>query len=340
MVNILLATNQSFNQSQTLFFAVFLLFCNPIYTISRISKEENIASPFPCNADDFLEHVDKTCFSYTSPSGIITIYKRITAQSSRIYSQHIATPLFIDIVDIYQSGVEVKTKCEDYVRDVMIGVSIDGIPIYSAFRNGYDIVSVGLRTGSMKIDKCGGTYGLTPDGIRYHYLVMPACVRNTTHIDDRWSSNISQVSDLFHSSDNISGIVGYTLTGYPIYRPQQEHNTDLDRCNGMFDRNFNFGYVATPTFPYLIGCSQRGTFSPSDSKLPLSIRSVCGSCPQGFYVEIEGDVCTPCPAGRYASVLPHHRQSGGMLSYCNNVASPGYFAPAGSYNQTKCPGGR
>ena len=49
----------------------------------------------------------------------------------------------------------------------MVGIAIDGIPIYSAMLSagGIDVVSTEALG---KIDKCGGMYGETIDGPRYH----------------------------------------------------------------------------------------------------------------------------------------------------------------------------
>jgi hypothetical protein len=308
-----------------------------LLSLILLLSQTTLSTTTQCSGDEFLDSVEKKCYAYTSSTGILTTYKRIKAQSR--YTNE--TPLFVDIVDIEQSEVDNNSKCEEFTGSMMTGVSIDGIPIYSASVDGRDIVSMGLRRGSATIDKCGGTYGPTPDGLRYHYRVMPSCVGNMTNVADKLSSNISQVIDLFDFNDDGPTIIGYTLTGYPIYRSISIINKSpgyLDRCNGKYDSNLTFGYFATPTFPYLVGCSQRGPPNPLNSKYPLTMNSICGSCPEGYYYVIEDDMCVPCPAGRYATMS--HRQSSGMSSYCHKTADPGYFALAASHSQTKCPAGR
>lgn len=118
------------------------------------------------------------------------------------------------------------------------------------------------------LDFCNGH--TAPGGV-YHLHARPDCL-----FDD------IQQADL---------ILGYALDGFPIYYPYECVNEtcaslnklessymqiedtygdtienawdaheyvsgfgDLDECNGKYDSNGNYGYYATDTFPYLIGC--------------------------------------------------------------------------------------
>uniref|UniRef100_H2ZCY9 YHYH domain-containing protein n=1 Tax=Ciona savignyi TaxID=51511 RepID=H2ZCY9_CIOSA len=56
-----------------------------------------------------------------------------------------------------------------------------------------------------------------------------------------------------------SGLIGVAFDGFPIYGPNDEtgrrvSKTDLDECNGRFDRYRKYRYHVTTEFPYTIGC--------------------------------------------------------------------------------------
>jgi len=62
------------------------------------------------------------------------------------------------------------------------------------------------------------------------------------------------------------GMVGVAKDGHPIYGPYNSDGElwtcdDHDICNGRFFDNGTYGYVATTTFPYIVGC-----FGPADQQ--------------------------------------------------------------------------
>jgi len=150
-----------------------------------------------------------------------------------------------------------------YRPNGMVGMALDGIPIYSALSAvGQDAVSVAVSAG--QLDHCGGMWGATDDGDRYHYRVMPACIliarprtpardasipddeyRNLTrhqdmtgHVMDR-RRYVDSPRDLLHAFDSFPGrhLLGWALDGHAIYSPAatsgSEHE-DLDNCNGKY----------------------------------------------------------------------------------------------------------
>jgi hypothetical protein len=55
------------------------------------------------------------------------------------------------------------------------------------------------------------------------------------------------------------GMVGVAKDGHPIYGPYNSDGElwtcdDHDICNGRFFDNGTYGYIATSTFPYVVGC--------------------------------------------------------------------------------------
>lgn len=135
-----------------------------------------------------------------------------------------------------------------------IGVAVNGIPIYGPTEGpGGDVKS---RPGGFT--ECGGHNGPSS----YHYHIFLATGSDWC----RFSEADGQV------------VYGYALDGYPIYggydyassyeltneslfgedtwaaHTYLEGSGDLDECNGRTDENGNYGYYATESFPYLLGC--------------------------------------------------------------------------------------
>ena len=213
---------------------------------------------------------------------------------------------------------------EEYV-DKLVGIALDGVPIYTAVGfGGYDVLFGNEAAGidPITVDECGGTYGPTPDGIRYHYRTMPTCVlplvdRNTIYNETAnrlwWTSEYNEdryqyelrrmryIDDVESLLDGFVGtpgekypqVLGYTTTGHPIYSPYNKRgllHTDLDNCNGKFDDEGNYGYYVKPTFPYVIGCFGPGVFNLEDEGIysqewaPGAIHShrKWNACPRGY----------------------------------------------------------
>lgn len=79
------------------------------------------------------------------------------------------------------------------------------------------------------------------------------------HPDMRGSYHYHQLSPcIVHDAPGAhSSLIGYAFDGFPIYGLQGEAGaqpTDLDSCNGHYDKLRGYHYHATSEFPYLIGC--------------------------------------------------------------------------------------
>jgi hypothetical protein len=260
---------------------------------------------------------------------------------------------------------------EDYV-DKLVGIAIDGVPIYTAVGpGGYDMLE---PSGSfenvepIKIDECGGTYGLTPQGIRYHYRTIPACVVNPLPPLDmwdesKWGSQIKQalydennygfterrkryVTDSHDLLDNFKAtpgekskqLVGWTNEGHPIYSPYNERgllHENLDNCNGKFDSDGNYGYYTKPTFPYIQGCVGPGVFSLEEEvstleMLPADVHSNrrFNACPGG-YVPSKDFTSNGCePCPAGRFVSGTYEKAGQKISASNGCKS---VCPLGHY---------
>lgn len=146
-----------------------------------------------------------------------------------------------------------------------LGVSINGLPWYGPTEGGFpDPYGDPLNNGI--IDDCGGHH------FQYHYhaMVMPCFAPD-------WNDSLP------------SPIIGYALDGFPVYGPTGCLDSDctevvtfqsgfqitgdistyafdnvtyvpnqgvefLDECNGRVQPDGSYGYHATATFPYIIGC--------------------------------------------------------------------------------------
>ena len=130
-----------------------------------------------------------------------------------------------------------------------VAIAIDGLPYYGANEGppqGYADPFL-----DRILDFCNGH--TAPQG-DYHYHAVPDCIL----------------------SDNIFGVIGYSLDGFEIMSPSNniksswqktsnatsaweaheflEGSGDLDKCNGKLDEDGEYRYYSTFTFPYIIGC--------------------------------------------------------------------------------------
>jgi hypothetical protein len=114
-----------------------------------------------------------------------------------------------------------------------IGLSVLGVPIYSAFdAGGRDAVSHEIQ------DACGGHPEMNG---QYHFHSVSTCRHDVPGVD----------ADLF----------GYALDGFGIYAETGVSTADLDECHGRVSeitwhqqKVSMYHYVATDDFPYLVGC--------------------------------------------------------------------------------------
>lgn len=135
-----------------------------------------------------------------------------------------------------------------------IGIAVNGIPIFGPTEGpGGDVMA---RPGGFT--ECGGHNG--PSTYHYHLFLVTGSDRC------RFSEADGRV------------VYGYAFDGYPIYggydytssweltdeslydsdtwaaHTYVEGSGDLDECNGRVDADGNYGYYATESFPYLLGC--------------------------------------------------------------------------------------
>jgi hypothetical protein len=226
----------------------------------------------------------------------------------------------------------------------LIGIAIDGIPMYSGlYARGIDALDNDIIG---RIDKCGGMWGPTADGVRYHYRVAPACLYGVSK-DEAILRRKQYIDDLFELTNSFEGLsgpllIGYSLSGYPIYSPLDSRGAlhkFLDNCNGKFV-NGSYSYYATFSFPYIMGCDGPGVYIAGEQQVSAeNLPSVTGakynSCPGGNFQSLQyPGACEPCPAGKYSS------GSQKVASTCSQICPMGYYCPVGSIKPLKCPGGR
>ena len=293
-------------------------------------------------------------------------------------------PLYINIPSYIPSSgdfsaflVDQGASRSDYI-DRLVGVALDGVPIYTALGpGGQNLLGQGGNLGQSRyaVDSCGGSYGPTPDGVRYHYRTMPACILvprglNKRGFQDRRQVYVSSTHDLLDGFEDTTAdagpqIVAWALTGHPMYSPLTarglEH-TDLDNCNGKFARtglhdaansSLTYGFYTTTTFPYLVGCFGPGVYTLKEegSSLEALPGRVGGrrfdDCPGGYVPTPDRatDGCIPCPAGRYSTASTHRPTAEvGMvlntLTGCAGTCPIGTFCPPASTKPLKCPPGR
>ena len=133
-----------------------------------------------------------------------------------------------------------------------IGVSVLGVPIYSAFDAG------GRDAAAHEVqDSCDGHPEMTG---QYHYHSLSACWKDVSGFD--------------------TGLFGYALDGFGIYVDRDANgnllsSNDLDECHGRTseitwhgEKVTMYHYVATPDFPYLVAC-YKGTAITSATGLHI-----------------------------------------------------------------------
>ncbi len=108
-----------------------------------------------------------------------------------------------------------------------IAIAVNGVPIFNPLNNrGDDAFLFG------ELDEFGGHCGRADD---YHYHIAPV------HLQDAVGKEQP---------------IAYALDGYPIYGYQDEKSPDfapLDKLNGHKDKDGNYHYHTTKTYPYLNG---------------------------------------------------------------------------------------
>ena len=285
----------------------------------------------------------------------------------------IELPAYIpDDATDFSSFIVAQSSSASSYEDRLAGVALDGVPIYTALGpGGVDLVA----SGGVRVDACGGSFGPTPDGVRYHYRTLPSCVLSPTGMTRRgyqdrrrrYVDTMDELLDGFEGTAAMSGpvVIGWALTGHPIYSPFTPRGllqAGLDNCNGKFDKSVmtdvnngtqTYGFYTSPAFPYTVGCFGPGVYALQEQHSTLEAaaanlqKRAFDACPAGFVPtpDFASTGCSPCPAGKYstASYARPGAQTGpvfGVQAGCSSVCPLGHFCPQASTKPQKCPAGR
>ena len=279
-----------------------------------------------CTTHLFLPFVNSSCITFPHSSRENPFLRVI---SSNLIDSNLSSNFISQVLPIVDSFyVDIKSAPDpipDYIfvqdpaspefYNKLVGVAIDGVPIYSGLSSdGYDVFYPPSDSGSYvyKIDGCGGSYGPTPSGWRYHYRVFPVCIGNNATYNSNRKLIVSEIHELltFYEDFPAPKIVGYSISGYPIYSPLDalgQLHDNLDNCNGKFDGDNNYGYYTTLSFPYVIGCDGPGVYSTMETKvslesLPTQVHVHYDPCPGGTFpsTSFQSNGCIPCPPGKFS----------------------------------------
>ncbi len=228
-----------------------------------------VASPAPCPTGTFLANLpaNPANVGFPAPSVLVTCTDtRVTVRTNAIptfaFVARTPNPLRTQDLTFRFPRVPVAASTPGALALGVIGMAVDGLPIYGPFEapahGSADPAADGI------LDACGGHTG--PAG-EYHVHATSACL----------PSGLMGMP---------GAIVGYALDGYPIVSPVtctddactstrtarsswaqvstarsawsryafQEGTGDLDRCNGMTGPDGQYRYVAVSSFPYFLGC--------------------------------------------------------------------------------------
>ncbi len=171
-----------------------------------------------------------------------------------------------------------------------IGIAINGVPLFDPQTQGPQDAS-GKRSTALdqgELDECGGHAGRGDD---YHYHIAPNCL----------------IEDLgYDFIENQKRPIGYAKDGYPIlaigwFDENNNIETLLDECRGMFDINNNYFYNVKSTFAWdLLNCFSGEIYKISKDKwvqrLDTNGKKIVGM-PIKFTIEkyekliFENDIC-------------------------------------------------
>ena len=114
-----------------------------------------------------------------------------------------------------------------------------------------------------------------------------------------WSSMVLEQS--FFNKANNGGILGIAKDGHLLVGPWNDSGElwqcdQHDICNGRFDSEGNYQYVATGTFPYHLGC-----WGPGDIQeyKPSCSASGCGTKGEGYTGEFGSSKGGKGGSGKY-----------------------------------------
>lgn len=100
---------------------------------------------------------------------------------------------------------------------------------------------------------------------------------NNNH-DGPWLTAINT----WNNTADFGGVVGLARDGHVIFGPYNEQGEiwacdEHDICNGVWFANDMYGYVVTPTFPYVLGCYGPGEIQYDAVEASCSTNS-CYAC--------------------------------------------------------------
>jgi hypothetical protein len=172
--------------------------------------------------------------------------------------------------------------------DRIVGISIDGVPIFNALnRINEDIFYPITANSTESVDSC---LGHTRTNGTYYYRLGSSCSLDppsnpTTTCDAIQACNESIANysiSMFKNHTSLT-VIGIAKDGHIIYGPYTSNGklvtTGFDICNGMFfDSIGNYGYFVTGSFPYVIGCYGPGNY-------PTNILPSCTENPPMNYTK-------------------------------------------------------
>jgi hypothetical protein len=261
--------------------------CSQSSTTVRIRIQSNGLPPFCPNLDGvYIFREQNIDFAVNFNPDVSVTSPRINIMSlSDLYTavcnfRNIATAPDNSQLVLYSSPTTVNS---------VAGVSLDGVAIYNGdnYYNEdtfYPVTPTPLEWG----DQCLGH--TDPNGT-YHYHIGSSCplrppVGLTTsceNIPTCRESLANYSASMFTRGYHKLTPIGVSKDGHVVYGPYTSDGgrvtSGFDICNGMFfDSIGNYGYFATNTFPYIIGC-----FGPSN--YPDKLVPNCTTNPPSYYTK-------------------------------------------------------
>lgn len=172
-----------------------------------------------------------------------------------------------------------------YGANYFVGIAIDGVRFEYPYKDSKwdeedeDDPKDFVWNHFNRMDMCLTT--TTDDNILAFHTISP-CIKSYSHentpdlceddslCDTKYGQFYTALNAWETTSDH-GGILGLARDGHPIYGPYNSNGElwecdEHDVCNGVFFSNGMYAYVATSTFPYIIGCYGPGTvqYEPVD----------------------------------------------------------------------------
>lgn len=181
-------------------------------------------SVYGTTCEDFLfsDSVSSDCVTFPVDDPSFDIHAKTMVDYQLTYDSSLSMTIPIRYKRLVNDDFVVSEDPSLGVSSNMVGVAIDGVPIYSPLlSDGIDGLQPHPITHKpiFQLDLCGGMVGQTDEGVRYHYRALPTCVFESTlnspiSVQKRQKTALD-IHDLFNELDHVLGprIVGYTLIG-------------------------------------------------------------------------------------------------------------------------------